>query len=84
MNAPSAGVSQQCRCKRSKEHLHYSSNHDFFIRLALVVFLAVEGLAFVKGSVEGSTLLLLYREEESAYGLVSAFVRELAAPYEYL
>ena len=52
--------------------------------MALICFLIVEGLAFVKGAVEGSTLLLLYPEERLAYGLVSRFVTILVAPYEYL
>ena len=74
-------VPSQCGCKSTTAHLHYSSNHDFFVRLGLVCFLLVEGLSFVSGAVRGSTFLYLGPEERGAYHLVSRSIEELVAPY---
>jgi len=49
--------------------------------LAVILFLVVEGLAFVSGFVQGSTLLFLPAEEQGAYRLVSLIAEELTAPY---
>jgi len=77
-------VTQRCSCGRTKDHLHYSSNHDFFVRFGLVCFVIVEGLAIVRGAVHGSTFLTLYGEELRAYDLVTRATETLLAPYDYL
>ena len=82
MNAPSAVVSRQCDCKRTKEHLHYSSNHDFFTYMGLACFLAVEALAFVQGWVKGSTLFYPSTVERVSYETVARYAEQLPELFE--
>jgi RNA polymerase subunit RPABC4/transcription elongation factor Spt4 len=84
MSAPSAIISQWCSCKRTTPHLHYSSNHDFFVKLGLICFLFVEGLSFISGMVKGSTLLYLTSNEQICYEAVTRAAGTLIAPYEGL
>ncbi len=84
MSAPSGVASQQCSCKRTKEHLHYSSNHDFFVKFGLVFVLLAEAVSFVQGWVKGSTTLYLPNAMIEEYEAVMSKMAELTAPYEYL
>jgi len=84
MSAPSVIVSQRCNCGRSKEHLHYSGNHDFLIKAGLLFLLLAEGISFVQGAVKGSTTLYLQNSEIQRYQLAMTKMTELTAPYEYL
>jgi hypothetical protein len=84
MNAPSAIISQRCSCKRTTPHLHYSSNHDFFVKLGLVLLLSAEAISFVQGFVKGATTLSLSYDTIAQYKTVMSKMTELTAPYEYL
>jgi len=84
MNTPSAVVSRQCNCKRTKEHLHYSSNHDFFVKCGLAFLLLAEGVAFVQGAVIGSTTILLPYDEIQRYNIVTSKTAELTGPYSFV
>jgi hypothetical protein len=77
-------ASSRCKCGRATSHIHYSSNHDFFVKLGLICFLFVEGLSFVSGWVKGSTLLYLTSDEQICYEAVTRFAGTLLAPYERL
>jgi hypothetical protein len=84
MSVPSAIISQQCSCKRTTPHLHYSSNHDFFVKFGLVLLLSAEAVDFVQGFVKGSTTLYLSNAVIEEYETVMSKMAELTAPYEYL
>jgi hypothetical protein len=75
---------QQCSCRRPGAHLHFSSNHDFFVKWGLIFFLLAEGASFVAGYVKGSTTVYLPHYQISAYDAVMSKTAELTAPYEYL
>jgi hypothetical protein len=84
MSAPSAIVSEQCSCKRTTPHLHYSSNHDFFVKLGLVLLLLAQLAGGVQGFVKGSTTLYLSNAVVEQYETVTSKIAQLTAPYEYL
>jgi len=84
MNTPSAIVSQQCSCRRTGEHLHYSSSHDLLVKSGLVFLILAEGISFMQGAVKGSTTLYLQNWEIQRYEIVVRKMAELTAPYEYL
>jgi len=84
MSAPSAIVSQRCNCGRNKEHLHYSSNHDFFVKLGLVLLLSAQAISFVQGAVKGATTLYFSYDTMAQYETVTSKMAALTAPYEYL
>ena len=84
MTTPSVGMAQYCSCKRSKEHLHYSTKHDTSVRSGLALVLLIEGLSFVSGSVQGSIRVYLAQNEITAYDYVTRRIAEATAPYEGL
>jgi len=94
MSAPSAIVSQRCSCKRSKEHLHYSSKHGFFVKYGSVLLVFAEALSFIQrfeqGFVKGSTTLfpiatsLLSYTRIVDYNMVITYIAQLTASFEYL
>jgi len=84
MSVPSAIISQQCSCKRTTPHLHYSSNHDFFVKFGLVLLLSAEAVDFVQGFVKGSTTLYLSNAVIDQYETVTSEIAQLIKPYEYL
>jgi len=73
-----------CSCNRGTSHLHYSNNHEFFVKWGLIFFLLAEGFAFVAGYVQGSTTVYLPYHQISAYDAFMSKIAELTAPYEYL
>jgi hypothetical protein len=84
MSAPSAIISQRCNCGRSKEHLHFSSTHDFFVKFGLVLLLSAQAVDGVQGFVKGATTLNLSYDVIAQYGIVNSKITELIAPYEYV
>lgn len=78
------GVSSRCRCGRAASHIHYSSNHDFFVKFGLICFLLAEGMSFIEGWVKGSTTVYLSSAVIGQYESVTSSIAELIAPYGYL
>jgi len=77
-------ASGRCKCGRATSHIHYSSNHDFFVKLGLILLLLAEAVSFVQGWVKGSTTLYLSNAVIEEYETVMSKMAELTAPYEYL
>jgi hypothetical protein len=71
-------------CGRIEAHVHYASNHDSLTKLAVTVFLLLEALAFIAGSVEASTTLMLTNRQISDYEAVNAKITQLIGGYAYL
>lgn len=71
-------------CKRTSNHVHYSSLHVWGVTCGVLLVLVGEGMAFISGFVKGSTLLYLDYDTISAYEAVARTVGELTAPFENL
>jgi|GEM_PF-3976929 len=84
MVALAVAVPQACGCRRSDDHLHYSSSHDLLLKSALAFILLAEGISFIQGSVKGLTTLYLESWEIKRYQVVAEKIAELTAPYEHL
>jgi len=77
-------ASSRCKCGRATTHIHYSSNHDFFVKLGLICFLFAEGVSFIAGWVKGSTLLVFSTGDIAAYDRVNSTIAQLTGPYQGL
>jgi len=84
MDAPPVTIAHRCSCGRTKQHLHYSSNHDFFVKFGLILLLLAEAVSFVQGYVKGSTTLYLSNAVIEQYETVTSKIAQLTTPYEYL
>jgi hypothetical protein len=74
----------RCECGRATAHIHYSKDHDYFVKFGLVWFLVVEAVSFAKGWVIGSTTLPFSSYDIEAYKRVTSTIAQLTAPYQNL
>lgn len=84
MSLISPVASSRCKCGRATSHIHYSSDHDFFVKLGLICFLFAEAVSGIEGWVKGSTLLYFSTGDIAAYDRVNSAIARLTAPYQGL
>jgi len=73
-----------CECGRNSPHLHYSRNHDLFLRMGLVSLLLAWCVGVVQLFVKNSTSLELSEGAIHSYEEVAGKIAASARAYEYL
>ena len=76
---------QQCSCKRTTAHIHYTKVHKYLTVIGTTVLLAgLQALSFVGMFVRMGIVLELPYGDIQTYNMVFSKIQELMTPYEYL
>jgi hypothetical protein len=74
----------RCSCKRNQAHIHYSSTHDLFVRLGLLLFLVAEAIAFVQTYVKVTTVVYFPSDVITQYTTLMNEIANVTASYQYV
>ena len=76
---------QQCSCKRTTAHVHYTKVHKYLTVVGAIALLAgLQALSFVGMFIRMGIVLELPYGDIQAYNTVFSKIQELMMPYEYL